>query len=1012
MSAGSTQAQSLIEEISDALRLKDEAAAGQAGAKLEALLPELSSTMRDPALAAFLKLAELKIVTGQGGYSASSLLAQAHELVDTNEHVVVTARAALAELDARLLKFQNQWTESLPFYQRAIDELMPFKDDAEIAAQLVVYLGNKADAEEKAGHLQDAIAANEAALGLAADAVTESAILSNLGRALAGFGRYRDAVARHEQSLGIRRTIPQAEALVAESLALMASALADLGDYRRADPAFAEAQAAYEQIQDGEADVARVLLNYAVYRVNHRQFVEADAALSRAQSFLKAVERVPVETRVQVAEVIASLAEEQGNPAMAIILLTEAIAQITNLNLAHPALPVLRRELADAHLRAGDVAKANLEVDGAIGDLDSSPDSLLARAALLGSRSAIRHAERRYDDAIADAEEALGLIEGRVGSSHFVIADLRDNVVFPLAAADRYADALSQAEKAESIRDDDLDAMFSSQTEAERLRTLDAVRAGLDVFLTLARRLQDDPARPSADSDTVGGAGGHPMARAFELVLRRQAIVAESTALALSPPLQDSPAAAQAARLRLVRAELGRQVLSVSPDRDRIAALQGQRNELELALADVYALVGFVRGMRTATAGLVAASLPPNSVLINFLVYRPIDFKAPAWTANRAGNERYLAFILRPGPKREVVLHDLGPCGPIDAAIESWRSLIDPPAGVEPAEVVAAAAEPVASFVLEPLLADIDGAKHLVIVADGALARVPFAALPIDGERLVVDEFVVSHADSGRDLISWSRKSAGKPGPVYVAGGIDYDADPPGPKTEPVRPALPFLIGHFGYLSGTLTEVEPIAALYGVPAETGAQPSEGRLKSLESPVVLHLATHGYFLPPGLAETVPNPMLRAGVVLASFNRALDGSSMAVEMQDGALNAEDVLEMSLSSTEMVVLSACETGLGDVRACEGVFGLRRSFAIAGVDALVMSLWQVPDQETATLMIEFHQMLKDGKHAAEALHDAMKSVRAASKHMHNWAAFILAGRPGPIATLWKAKSQLAAAR
>src|SRR5262249_5138148 len=150
---------------------------------------------------------------------------------------------------------------------------------------------------------------------------------------------------------------------------------------------------------------------------------------------------------------------------------------------------------------------------------------------------------------------------------------------------------------------------------------------------------------------------------------------------------------------------------------------------------------------------------------------------------------------------------------------------------------------------------------------------------------------------------------------------------------------------------------------------------EGPLKGHRSPRILHLATHGFFLPDQQADLrvflgrnlelggaadpaglgrlsgpgMEDPMLRSGLALAGAHTFLRGGALPDEAEDGLLTAEDVAGLDLLDTELVVLSACDTGLGTVHVGEGVFGLRRAFTVAGAKTLVMSLWKVPDLATA---------------------------------------------------------------
>ncbi len=128
-------------------------------------------------------------------------------------------------------------------------------------------------------------------------------------------------------------------------------------------------------------------------------------------------------------------------------------------------------------------------------------------------------------------------------------------------------------------------------------------------------------------------------------------------------------------------------------------------------------------------------------------------------------------------------------------------------------------------------------------------------------------------------------------------------------------------------------------------------------------------------------------------LAGAQTFLDGGTLPEAAEDGLLTAEDVAGMDLTDTELVVLSACDTGRGTVKVGEGVFGLRRAFAIAGVRTLVMSLWKVPDDSTRLLMVHFYEGLCSGQPRGEALRTAQRQVRDRYPDPYYWGAFILQG-------------------
>jgi len=172
--------------------------------------------------------------------------------------------------------------------------------------------------------------------------------------------------------------------------------------------------------------------------------------------------------------------------------------------------------------------------------------------------------------------------------------------------------------------------------------------------------------------------------------------------------------------------------------------------------------------------------------------------------------------------------------------------------------------------------------------------------------------------------------------------------------------------------------------------------------------IIHLATHGYFLEDlerdydrevmerigggsRGSKVFENPLLRSGLLLSGSNRAWTGEDVIEGIEDGILTADEISQMNLIKTQLVVLSACETGLGEAKTSEGVFGLQRAFKLAGVETLIMSLWTVPDDATADLMIAFYELWLSGKTKSQAFAEAQRQVREKYKEPYHWAGFVM---------------------
>lgn len=306
-----------------------------------------------------------------------------------------------------------------------------------------------------------------------------------------------------------------------------------------------------------------------------------------------------------------------------------------------------------------------------------------------------------------------------------------------------------------------------------------------------------------------------------------------------------------------------------------------------------------------------------------------------------------------------------------------------------------------------PLLSAIRDCKHLFLTPDGAINRVPFDLVAPNG-------YVFHYLTTGRDLLRFTIDTGAPGGPPLVIADPDFDSG--SSDLAPVPPKDSFHSDadrlrcdtlRFSRLPGALAEGTDVAARLGVNPVVAEAATETVLRNVSAPTVLHIATHGYYFPKpkeakatlflperlSLGEQSEHPLMRSGLVFAGVNRVLDGGSAPDSPHDGIINALDVAGLPLHGTRIVVLSCCFSGRGDVENGEGVAGLRRSFIIAGAQAVVCSLWAVPDRATRALMVIFYDALKTGLGAGVALQTARTSLREQGYPPNAWAAFVCVG-------------------
>lgn len=557
---------------------------------------------------------------------------------------------------------------------------------------------------------------------------------------------------------------------------------------------------------------------------------------------------------------------------------------------------------------------------------------------------------------------------------------------------------------------------------AERMRMSNSVRQVLDELLTMA-----------SNSDRLKS---HDWVEPLFLATVRSKRLAtemfskQEDALRLT---SDTTLQKKLAELRELRSLHAQTALTdptrplTTQEQTNLARLQRAIDRLEFELSSAVPHLITSQDLSRVTADSLGVQLVPGQAMVSYVKFDEVSPIGPQEDPLGLWNKsQYLAFVLThrgQGGTVSVRVISLGTGERIDELVEEYLLSLKAGRGAS-----GGAAKLLSERLIHPLLSEFDGIKGIYIVPDGSLYSLPFEAVPIDNNILLADLFDVTYLEATRDLLRAQEKS-GRPSEPAVFAAPDYGlAGVSGERSKlSDREASHF----FAPLVGAAEEGRLVAELLETEAITGPDATETRLKSLSSPRVLHLATHGYFFParreaapvyesikvvnvpgegaylvgadpkfvksdhaPFHQSRIQDPMLRSGMALAGANTWISRGGARLETEDGLLSSADITGLDLRNTEIVVLSACETGLGVVDDAEGVLGVRRAFVIAGTNSLVCSLWKVPDEETKRLMVSFYSFIKDGSRPADALKLAKEELRGAGFSPFAWAGFIHIGR------------------
>jgi CHAT domain-containing protein/Tfp pilus assembly protein PilF len=337
-------------------------------------------------------------------------------------------------------------------------------------------------------------------------------------------------------------------------------------------------------------------------------------------------------------------------------------------------------------------------------------------------------------------------------------------------------------------------------------------------------------------------------------------------------------------------------------------------------------------------------TLDPGTVLLSYSI----------------GEARSWLFVLPADAKEPAVYQIPAGADALHDRVAQFQQLIDERERADHAALVSRGKD-LYKLLLQPAQEQIGSAQRLLIVADGALHTLPFAALVQPDGRYLIQSKPVHTILSVTVYAQVKKGRAKRANPQFelaAFGDPHYpdlrvqEADPssvPESRTKErglVLRRLPF----------SAVEVDEIAEA--VPGKKaiflGAKATEEAAKLVAgSTRYLHFAVHGF-----LDEDLP--------LNSSLALSIPDKNQRQQRDNGLLQAWEVIEQMRMNADLVVLSACQTALGKNVSGEGLIGLTRAFQYAGARSVVATLWRVDDLAAANLMSSFYRFLKNPTHGS----------------------------------------------
>ncbi|HEY6308698.1 MAG TPA: CHAT domain-containing tetratricopeptide repeat protein [Candidatus Angelobacter sp.] len=830
------------------------------------------------------------------------------------------------------------------------------------------------------------------------------------GHRLIESARWAEGIPLMVQCLEIReRVLGPNDPLVGLTLAFVASAYSVSGDYAKAEPLYLRALKNEEEtLGPDNPDLIVDLVGIALLYRDKGDTLKEEEFLRRGLAILEKANQVETAAGARLLQDLGTWSYDRGDYALAADYFEHArkvwekLLGPDHFHLAH-SYSLSGRVAYDA----GDYVKAAAMFQKALSLAQKGLGlESLSLTPYLNDMAMLDCTTGDYTKGEALYRQVLSRHEQSGAMSHPVVQDTLYGLARCLAADGNPSEAVVLQSRASDIEERvvALNLAVGSEREKQAFHDSRYWRSLRNISL----HAQLAPADPAA------------LRLAVTTVLRQKGRVQDAMSTSFTrlrqrfgPDGQRQVDELNDATSRLAKLVLNGPQKQPAPEyQQQISTLEAQREELESKITVLTA--GFYEVSKAATLERIQAAVPEDAALIEFAVYRSFDPKAPD-NQSAYGKRRYIAYVIH--HQGGVGFQELGDAAAIDQALGKLREALRDPQRKDARQIARA----VDRKVLEPIRALAGNATHLIVSPDGELNLIPFEALVDEQNHFIVERYSISYLTTGRDLLRMQVTRNSKSNPLVLANPL-FDEGPVVRTARPVYASVRTsatmtarrsvtggenLAGvYFAPLTGTAQEARAIQGLFpGARVLTGAAASKSALQQTDAPLLLHIATHGFFLNdlPGGASRDPlnvttatshigaaaNPLLRSGLALSGANLIKKGD------EKGILTALEASSLNLWGTKLVTLSACDTGIGEIKNGEGVYGLRRAFFESGAETLVMSLWPVSDRVTREMMTAYYAGLKRGLGRGEALRQAELAMmkRKDRQHPFYWASFIQSG-------------------